>query len=451
MDDGDGTPGSGKHRLHERATGWPPVAGELDPGPPAHARATVAPPGTPVPGRVPTQRDLRAPDPADPAGSAAGTTADTSSTTAGTAPRATGQDSRAPGTSGQERRAQGAPDSDPHVPTANPAGTATAANTAGGAGTATPAGTARTAAGNSAGTGTAISSDTPRTPGTALDDPLAPDPNSSPSAPPPIDPLVDTDAAGLRKFNIGLVPASVTPPRTWKRAAWFAVVSSAGVLIGLAVAAAKLVGGSGPVERIGMPEYPANVPIVTDFGTRTSTPSASAPAPQTKPQDPGRVPGTPPTAGSGSSSAKEGSGTSGGAGPTTATTPGTGSSGTPGPASTSPTVTTLPAEERPVVDASAIASRTEKFYEEVAANTGTAMALTTETFRSTTSAVLEQRFSDVSLVEVKEISVDPTKGITISTLQITKKDGTASTEQRELTFTLSGEPLINAERLKEIG
>ena len=104
-----------------------------------------------------------------------------------------------------------------------------------------------------------------------------------------------------------------------------------------------------------------------------------------------------------------------------------------------------------MVDASAIASRTEKFYEEVAANTGTAMALTTETFRSTTSAVLEQRFSDVSLVEVKEISVDPTKGITISTLQITKKDGTASTEQRELTFTLSGEPLINAERLKEIG
>ncbi|MEO6086714.1 MAG: hypothetical protein ABIQ18_26730, partial [Umezawaea sp.] len=50
------------------------------------------------------------------------------------------------------------------------------------------------------------------------------------------DPLVDTEGSGLRTFNIGLVPASVTPPRTWKRAAWFAVVSSAGVLIGLAVA-----------------------------------------------------------------------------------------------------------------------------------------------------------------------------------------------------------------------
>src|SRR4051812_33219903 len=47
------------------------------------------------------------------------------------------------------------------------------------------------------------------------------------------DPLVDIECSGLRKFNIGLVPASVTPPRTWKRAAWFAVASSLGVLIGL--------------------------------------------------------------------------------------------------------------------------------------------------------------------------------------------------------------------------
>jgi hypothetical protein len=114
-------------------------------------------------------------------------------------------------------------------------------------------------------------------------------------------------------------------------------------------------------------------------------------------------------------------------------------------------VTTLPNQDKPLVDASAIAGRTEKFYEEMAANTDTAMALTTEAFRSNTEAVLEQRFADVSLIEVKQISVDPNKGITISTLRITKKDGTASTEQRELTFTLSGDPLINAERLAGIG
>ncbi len=113
-------------------------------------------------------------------------------------------------------------------------------------------------------------------------------------------------------------------------------------------------------------------------------------------------------------------------------------------------MTTVPNQDKPLVDASAIASRTEKFYEEVSANTATALALTTEDSRPTIEAVLEQRFADVSLVRVKEISVDPTRGVTVSTLQITKKDGTASTEQRELTFTLSGEPLINAERLTGI-
>ncbi|NUT47951.1 MAG: hypothetical protein HOV94_11670, partial [Saccharothrix sp.] len=60
------------------------------------------------------------------------------------------------------------------------------------------------------------------------------DPAAARPLPPPPDPLADTDAVGLRKFNIGLVPASVTPPRTWRLAAWFAVLSSAGVLVGLA-------------------------------------------------------------------------------------------------------------------------------------------------------------------------------------------------------------------------
>ncbi len=268
------------------------------------------------------------------------------------------------------------------------------------------------------------------------------------------DPLVDSDGSGLRKFDIGLVPASVTPPRTWKRAAWFAVVASAGVLIGLAFAAAKLVGGSGPVERIGMPEYPANLPIVTDFGTRTSEPVPSARAPETKPQAPGPASWTPAATASGG---PESSSTSGGAGRTTPTAPGTSDvpdvpgalSDTSGP--TSPTVTTVPNEEKPLVDSTAIANRTEKFYEEIASNSDTALAMTTEAFRSNTGAVLEQRLADVSLIEVKRISVDPSKGITVSTLQITKKDGTASTEHRELTFTLSGDPLINAERLTAIG
>ncbi|MGW6449752.1 hypothetical protein [Lentzea sp. NPDC055074] len=245
-----------------------------------------------------------------------------------------------------------------------------------------------------------------------------------------IDPLQDTD--GLRKFNIGLVPASVTPPRTWKRAAWFAVVSSVLVLIGLSVAAAKLVGGGGAVETVGLPGYPSDVPTIGALQTGGTSPSATSASPPSA-ANTGRgvpVPGT------GSSSV---AGTSGQASATNPQPPGT----------VPPVViTTLPVTQAPVVDGGKIAEQTEHFYREMATNADTALAMTTDTVRSNAGALLEGRLADISLIEVKEIVVDPGKGLTVSLLQVTKKDGSVSTEKRELSFTLGDLPLINGERLK---
>ncbi|SFR09396.1 hypothetical protein SAMN04488564_103127 [Lentzea waywayandensis] len=243
-----------------------------------------------------------------------------------------------------------------------------------------------------------------------------------------IDPLQDTD--GLRKFNIGLVPASVTPPRTWKRAAWFAVVSSVLVLVGLSVAAAKLVGGGGATESVGLPGYPSDVPLISQLPTGGTTPSATGTAP---------------------SAANTGRG---------APVPGTGSSApatsgqasavpNPKPSGTAPPViTTVPVTQAPVVDGGKIAEQTEHFYRAMATNADTALAMTTDTVRSNADALLEGRLADISLIEVKEIAVDPSKGLTVSLLQVTKKDGSVSTEKRELSFTLGDLPLINSERLK---
>jgi len=47
---------------------------------------------------------------------------------------------------------------------------------------------------------------------------------------------------GLRKFNLGTIPASVTPPRTWRRAAWFAGGTAAFVACALGLAAIALNG-----------------------------------------------------------------------------------------------------------------------------------------------------------------------------------------------------------------
>ncbi|QFZ23395.1 hypothetical protein [Saccharothrix syringae] len=261
--------------------------------------------------------------------------------------------------------------------------------------------------------------------------------------PPPLppqrtrDPLTDSDAVGLRKFNIGLVPASVTPPRTWKRAAWFAVLSSAGVLVGLALAASKLVGSNNPVERVGMPGYPADVPLLTGFATTPPPPTTAAPTPS-RPDHPGGPAGLrAPTAEQPAA---------GGATSTARTT--TGATAPAEPALSPPEVVTVPhAPERPAFDGVAIASRTERFFEEAVRNADTAMALVSDSFRSSAEALLERDFAGVSLVEVSAIEVDPGRGVTISTLQLVRRDGTRVTERRELGFTAAGVPLINAERL----
>jgi hypothetical protein len=257
----------------------------------------------------------------------------------------------------------------------------------------------------------------------------------------------------LRKFNIGLVPASATPPGTWKRAAWFAVLSSAGVLVGLALAASKLVGAGEPAERVGLPGYPTGVPLLPGFATETPPPRAT-PAPST--------PGTrAPTA-----HVPEGVGervdeaeelrapeaerrAAGGKSPEEPAGPATTGPATTGPAARtgSPEVTTVPrGDGPPLVDGVAIAARTEKFYEEAVRDSGTAMAMVSDSFRSDAEELLAQQFADVSLIEVTAIQVDPTKGVTLSTLEVTRKDGAKVTEERQLEFTTTGEPLINAER-----
>lgn len=248
----------------------------------------------------------------------------------------------------------------------------------------------------------------------------------------PVDPLADTD--GLRKFNIGMVPASVTPPRTWKRAAWFAVVSSVLVLVGLSVAAAKLVSGGGQVEKIGLPGYPSDVPLISALPTAASTPSVTRSRTSAANTGPGApVPGTgsaPPR-----SSAQ-------------APAPGT---GTKPSGSAPPVITTVPVSQAPAVDGTQIAQKTEDFYREMATNADTALAMTTDTVRANADALLEGRLADISLIEVKEIVVDPGKGLTVSLLQVTKKDGTVSQEKRELSFTFGELPLISGERLKPGG
>ena len=95
------------------------------------------------------------------------------------------------------------------------------------------------------------------------------------TAEPEQDEPLDTGPVGLRMFNLGSIPASVTPPRSWRRAAWFTVVSSAAALAGLLAIGAALVCPHVDRQQVAVPYFPDGTPLASIGG------SAGTPRPAT--------------------------------------------------------------------------------------------------------------------------------------------------------------------------
>jgi hypothetical protein len=108
-----------------------------------------------------------------------------------------------------------------------------------------------------------------------------------------------------------------------------------------------------------------------------------------------------------------------------------------------PTITTVTGVTDPVVDPGKIAQQTQHFFAAVASNVGEAYQLTSGALKADGQAALEQRYQDVSSVQVEGITIDPGKGITINTVLVTHKDGTTTSEQHVLAFTPGLLPLIS--------
>ncbi len=259
------------------------------------------------------------------------------------------------------------------------------------------------------------------------------------------DRLGDTGAIGLHKFDLGYIPASVTPPRTWRKAAWFTVICSAAALVGLLYVTAELVGPVHVASDIdSLPGLPTNLPFFTppsssgnQPGVRHSQPQ-SRPDQQQRPNQPGSTAaptdaqGRPITTADGSSSA-------GGLPPSGGGAPGTGNA--PTTVVEPPPVTTVNSGP-PSVDPTKLGTRTEQFFSEVTSNVDAAASMTSDTVHGDAKAIIEQNYGDISTIKVKSISLDPTNGLTVSVLQVTNKDGSVLTQQRTLRFTLSGDPKI---------
>lgn len=241
----------------------------------------------------------------------------------------------------------------------------------------------------------------------------------------------DTGSAGLRMFNLGSIPASVTPPRSWRRAAWFTVVASVAALAGLLAVGAVLVCPPQQDRRLlALPYFPDGTPLAS-IGGGVGTPRSSA-----------NGTGRPVTVTADSDMAADTVGT---AAVVTARRGGTRMASP----SSAPVVVTLPSAVttavggEPVVDPVALIKRTQTFFKEVTSNAKAAADLTSDTLHDDALALIHQKYGNISAIKVQSISLDPNSGLTVSVLRVVDKDGTTTTRRTTLQFTLTGDPKIS--------
>jgi hypothetical protein len=255
--------------------------------------------------------------------------------------------------------------------------------------------------------------------------------------PSPADPLVDACSVGLRMFNLGTIPASVTPPRSWRRAAWFTIVASIASLAGLLAVAAVLVGPVQPIDRLNaLPYFPDGSPLATlggpadpvghslhhTAGTNPARAMTDEVADVDHTQSLDRIVGTRPQGESATASVD-----------------------TTGVPSVTSTTTQQPPSVtigHPIVDPSTLVDRTKSFFSDVTSNVKAAAALTVGSIQDDAAALIQQKYGDVSSIQIERMSLDPTSGLTISLLRLVNKDGTTQTQHITLQFTLTGDPKI---------
>jgi hypothetical protein len=233
----------------------------------------------------------------------------------------------------------------------------------------------------------------------------------------------------LRKFNLGTIPASVTPPRSRRRAAWFAATACLTVVAGLVFAAAALVGKPKSSETIdALPGYPS-LPMFIDVPSEPATTTTTTPTTSRQPgrsimisSSPHRMTSTVQITG-------------------IPTTDGT----SPAPSPAPPVRWTAPKHAFAMNDPGEIGDRTEAFYKQVTANPAAAYEMTAGEMRLQGEERFKQRYADIESVEVRTIEIDPNQGTTVSEAKVTKKDGSTVTERRRLKFTSGSNPKISSE------
>jgi hypothetical protein len=251
---------------------------------------------------------------------------------------------------------------------------------------------------------------------------------------------------GLGTFDLGSVPASVTPPKSWRKAAWFASLSSGGVVVALLCAGSFLVGAPDQNQAgLSWPGYRGGQPMMS--GEQEAGPpgqngaAAAAPSSGSRSSSPTDTRRAADDATSDTSTAGSGSATDPTSTATRTTPPGTTRPSAPGtPAKPQkPPITSAPMQSQPVkffqqMDPQAMGDTSQAFLNTVPGNPAAATELTTGSLHDQGPQALAQRYADVAYFEVKNVYIDQNEGYTINTVEVTHNDGTKSLERQTLTF-----------------
>lgn len=256
---------------------------------------------------------------------------------------------------------------------------------------------------------------------------------------------------GLGKFDLGSVPASVTPPRTWRKAAWFATLSSGAVVIALLVAGTALVGQPKQPQQAaleGWPDRHGGAPMLPGGGyteDRASTPEENSATQQSHTDSrvaestTGNVsvglrlshpshPGNSPLTGTDSSGAGEATSTA-----TPSTAPSSGEPQKP-PVTPAPTKTAEQVHLLTAYDADTLAERSQEYLNTVTEDPEAAHELTTGELASAGPEGLRERYSGIAYVEVRHVYIDQNEGYTLNKIEVTYEDGTKAEQTRKLVF-----------------
>jgi hypothetical protein len=253
----------------------------------------------------------------------------------------------------------------------------------------------------------------------------------------------EAPVTGLRTFNLGTIPASVTPPRTWRRAAWFAVSTAGLVVVALGFATVQLVGHPRRNYTIdALPGQPSQRLLITDL---------PIPAPNNPVEPKPTTVGPTVPAGSGTPGPTRAKTSSRSIDHRDVVTEASGrqtGTGEPVRPTTRPPRSTIEAPLAVLAapaDPDELGDRTELYYANVCHDPEAAYELTAGAMRAEGPEGITARYGTLKRIVIRQITIDPSWSVTRSTMTVVRDDGSSVTIQRELTFSSGSDPRITSD------